>query len=327
MRRNNWGGWGIAGLMLTAALPLAAQDELTVKHIPRPAQIMPLADQSLLLDVVNTGKRLVAVGDRGHILLSADGNEWAQTEVPVRAALTAVAFAEGGEVGWAVGHDATIVQTTDGGRSWTLQNFDPELERPYLDLWVFSAERALVVGAYGLMVETTDGGSTWNEVEAPSIRDEEVHFNSITRLNDGTLFIAGELGMLAYSTDEGASWTRLESPYESSFFGALPSGERGVLIFGLRGTLYRNSDPVNQPAVDAWTLIRNDDVASMFGGTRLDDGRVAMVGLNGVVTIVDGDAARSFKSARGTPLSATIEFGGGLLSVGESGIQRAPLPN
>ena len=320
-------GFGAAGLCLAASMPVQAQDEPTVNIIPRPAQIMPLADASLLLDVVNNGKRLVAVGDRGHVLLSADGNEWAQTEVPVRAALTAVAFADGGEAGWAVGHDATIIRTTDGGHSWVLQHFDPELERPFLDLLVLDADRAIAVGAYGLMMVTADGGQTWNEADAPAIREEEVHFNSIARLNDGTLFIAGELGMLAFSTDEGATWVRLESPYESSYFGALPDGERGVVVFGLRGTMFRNGDPVNQQAVDAWMPIENDNVATMFGGSRLEDGRIALVGLNGVVTVVDGDAVRTFKSERGTPLSSAIEFGGGLLSVGESGVQRAPLPN
>ncbi|ULQ45341.1 YCF48-related protein [Flagellatimonas centrodinii] len=320
------GGLLLSSLVLSATA-VTAQEEITVKLIPRPAQIMPLADESLLLDVVNTGKRLVAVGDRGHILLSADGNEWAQTEVPVRAALTAVAFADDGEHGWAVGHDATIVHTRDGGRQWTLQHFDPELEKPFLDLQVFDAGRVLAVGAYGLMMETTDGGETWTEVEAPVIRDEEVHFNSITRLNSGALFIAGELGMLAFSTDDGETWTRMESPYESSFFGAVPAGENGVLVFGLRGTLYRNDDPVAQPGVDGWQTLENENVATMFGGTRLDDGRVALVGLNGVVTLVDGQQVSTYKSARGTPLSAAIEFGDGLLSVGESGVQRAALTN
>jgi photosystem II stability/assembly factor-like uncharacterized protein len=32
------------------------------------ASIMPLASQSLLLDIATAGSRLVAVGERGHIL-------------------------------------------------------------------------------------------------------------------------------------------------------------------------------------------------------------------------------------------------------------------
>jgi photosystem II stability/assembly factor-like uncharacterized protein len=220
-----------------------------------------------------------------------------------------------------------ILRTEDGGKTWALQNFEPELELPFLDLLVIDDQSAIVVGAYGQLRKTVDGGATWNEVEAPEIRDDEVHFNSIVELSSGAYFIAGESGMLGYSLDAGESWTRLESPYDSSYFGAVPSGGQGVLVYGLRGTMYVNDDPVNNPDVEGWIEIRNDNVATMFGGTRLQDGRVVLVGLNGTVTVVDGISLSNFKSAKGTPLSAVVEFGDGLLSVGESGIQRAALAN
>ena len=97
------------------------------------------------------------------------------------------------------------------------------------------------------------------------------------------------------------------------------------MIHGLRGTLYTNRDPLNQRGADAWQPIENDNVATMFGSARLDDGRTVMVGLNGVVTLVEGRQIQHFRSARGTSLSAVIGFGDGLLAVGESGVQRAPL--
>lgn len=332
MTRQGWMAGALA-LASACAMPVSmAQDEAGEEAVetilrPRPAEIRPLAAESLLLDVVNTGQRLVAVGDRGHILLSANGNDWAQTEVPVRSALTAVAFAPDGQAGWAVGHDAVILRTEDGGKTWVLQNFEPELELPFLDLLVIDAQSAIVVGAYGELRKTVDGGATWEAVDAPEIREEEVHFNSIVRLASGALFIAGESGMLGYSLDDGDSWTRLESPYDSSFFGAVPSGAQGVLIYGLRGTLYVNDDPVNNPDVEGWIEIGNENIATMFGGTRLQDGRVVLVGLNGTVTLVEGARLSNFKSAKGTPLSAVVEFGDGLLTVGESGIQRSALTN
>ena len=57
--------------------------------------------------------RLVAVGDRGHVLVSADqGATWEQILVPTRAMLTAVAFADA-KNGTAVGHDGVILATND----------------------------------------------------------------------------------------------------------------------------------------------------------------------------------------------------------------------
>jgi len=317
------GLFGAAAFVAAAAFSAQAQDDgeaPAVEVKPRPAELMPLSPKSLLLDVVQTGERFVAVGDRGAIILSADGQAWEQVNVPVRAALTAVYFADP-QHGWAVGHDAAIVATADGGKTWALQNFQPELEKPLLDVLFLDASRGFAVGAYGLLLGTEDAGASWTEVVAKNIQEDvdEVHFNSITRLANGNLFIAGEFGMLAVSGDEGKTWTRLDSPYDSSFFGALPVGERGALVYGLRGNAYLTQDVRS----GRWTKLDTDSVASMFGGTVLPGGERVMVGLNGVIFMVDASGAvRSLQTPAGTPLSAAIPLNGGLLAVGESGVQQ-----
>lgn len=62
------------------------------------------AAKSLMIDVVHAGKRLVAVGDRGHILYSDDqGATWTQAKVPTRQLLTAVFLSMTNKAGrWAM---------------------------------------------------------------------------------------------------------------------------------------------------------------------------------------------------------------------------------
>jgi photosystem II stability/assembly factor-like uncharacterized protein len=298
----------------------AAAEAPAVEVKPRAAELMPLTAKSLLLDVVKADGQFVAVGDRGGIITSTDGETWTQAQVPARAALTAVHFPDPNN-GWAVGHDATIVRTQDGGKTWTLQNFKPELEKPFLDVLFLDSNRGFAVGAYGLLYATTDGGQTWTEPEAPAIREEELHFNAITKLGNGDLFIAGESGMLGVSAD-GLNWQRLSSPYDSSLFGALPVGAKGALIFGLRGNAYLTQDVRG----GKWTRLETHSVASMFGGTALPGGELAMVGLNGVILITDASGkVRGLQSSTGTPLSTAIAHNGGLLAVGESGVQTIKL--
>lgn len=332
-----WGVFGAAAFAASAAFAAVAQDDAAEPAAepaaeaaaeapaapvkPRPAEIMPLTPKSLLLDIVKAGSQFVAVGDRGGIILSSDGKAWTQVPVPVRAALTAVTFADE-QHGWAVGHDAAIVGTADGGKTWSLQNFQPDLEKPLLDVLFLDAQRGFAVGAYGLFLATADGGKTWAEVDAPSIRGEEVHFNALVKLGNGSLFIAGESGMLALSADEGATWSRLKAPYDSSLFGALPVGDTGALIFGLRGNVFLSQDV----KAGAWTRLDTQSVASMFGGTALPDGRLAMVGLNGIILLTDGSGAISaVQTPTGTPLSAAVPADGVLLAVGESGVQAITL--
>ncbi len=304
----------------TAQDDAGGEVETIVKSLP--SELMPLTPQSLLLDVVNTGEHLIAVGDRGAIIVSNDGRQWAQVQTPTRSALTAVDFVDA-KNGWAVGHDAVILHTADGGRTWSLQNFEPELEKPFLDVLFLDPQRGLAVGAYGLLYATSDGGQTWSDVETP-IREDEWHFNAIVRLNDGSILIAGEAGTLALSEDDGATWTALTSPYESSYFGAVALGDNGAVLYGLRGNVFVSDDVRS----GEWREAQTGSVATMFGDARLDDGRVVMVGLNG--NVMETDAAledvKIIKSKAGTPLSAAIEFGGELLAVGESGVQHIRIP-
>lgn len=292
----------------------------------RPAEIVPLASRSLLLGVSNSGKHLIAVGDRGNIVASNDGTNWAQVLVPVRATLTAVEFVDEMH-GWAVGHDAVILHTKDGGQTWALQNFQPELEKPLLDVMFADASNGIAIGAYGLFMSTSDGGVTWTEAEAAAVREEELHLNGITRLGNGEYFIVGETGMMGVSAD-GVTWERLAAPYEGSLYGAVPRGDKGAVIFGLRGNVY-SSDDVR---AGNWTKIDMGTVASFFGGTLLPSGDIALVGLAGEVAVLRADGsvkntkveAMAGVTGSGT-LSGAIPWKNGVLAVGELGISRLGL--
>lgn len=300
---------------------------------PRPAEMLPLAPRAMMLDVVNTGSHLIAVGEHGIVVVSNNGRNWAQVQTPVRSALTAVSFANDND-GWVVGHDATILHTANGGKSWELQNYKPELEKPFLDVLALDGNIAFAVGAYGLVMKTSDGGKTWADVDAPAIREGELHFNCITKLADGSLLIVGEQGTIGMSTDAGTTWKKLASPYEGSYFGALAHGAKGAVVFGLRGNIYQAEDV----AANNWTKLEPGTVATFFGGNVLPSGDLVMVGVNGEIKIINAatSAITTQKvthvvvDANGTEkndvvtsaLTAVVPFGEGLVMVGEQGIQR-----
>lgn len=320
------GGLALLGLVIGASLCAAPAQQPGAAPTPaykaRPAEIEPLAAQHLMLDVVDSGQHLIAVGDRGHILASNDGRHWAQVAVPVRAPLTALSFVDA-DHGWAVGHDATILRTLDGGRNWTLQMFEPALEKPFLDVLFLDVRTGFAVGAYGLFYRTEDGGSTWAEVDAPEIRGDELHLYSIARLGNGNLFVAGEQGLLALSTDRGVHWKKLASPYESTLFGIVPHGANGALICGLRGNAFLTEDV----AGGKWRPLATGTKASLFGGARLDDDHAALVGLSGTVLVADLGLATTtaLKSPVDSAYSGVVKWGQSLVLAGEQGLQQIPL--
>lgn len=87
---------------------------------PTQSIVAPKAERSMLLDLHMAGDSIIAVGERGHILVSKDmGQTWVQTQAPLTQMLTAIDFPSA-NVGFAVGHDGQIVGTHDGGVTWSL---------------------------------------------------------------------------------------------------------------------------------------------------------------------------------------------------------------
>lgn len=309
-------GW--VPMMLVIALaagvgtPVMAQEEIA----PEPAIMARLASQALALDAAVVEGKMVAVGERGHILISTDnGATWQQVEVPTRAALTGVFFFDE-NLGWAVGHDSVILRTEDGGTTWEMVNWAPEDEAPFFDVWFSDAENGVAIGAYGTYYATTDGGDSWDFV---SVEDTDWHLHNIARAANGRLYIAAEAGYAYRSDDDGETWVELPSDYEGSYFGVLPLEGDAVLIFGLRGHLFRSDD-----AGESWDEIETGTVSMLTDGIRLEDGTIVITGLGGAV-LVSQDGGRNFvlhQQANRQGISSIIDAGNGsLLMVGEFGVK------
>ena len=285
----------------------------------------PLAIESLLLDGAAAGSRLVVVGERGHILVSTDdGTSWTQAEVPTRALLTAVHMHDE-RTGWAVGHDAVILRTGDGGETWTLVHQAPEEELPLLDVWFRDEHTGFAVGAYGYFLATEDGGETWTP---RAISEDDFHLNALVPTAEPgqesqrsrRLYIAAEAGVAYRSDDGGATWRELPSPYAGSWFGGLALDENRVLLAGLRGHMFRSDD-----GGDTWTEVTTGTQATLTGAISLPSGSIVVTGLEGSV-LTSEDAGLSVRSRRlpsRQGISAALPLSdGGVLLIGEFGVRR-----
>lgn len=288
------------------------------------------AQHSLLLDVVRVGKRLVAVGDRGHILYSDDNaSTWVQAKVPTKQLLTAVFFVDDSH-GWAVGHDAQILATQDGGATWEVQLRDIEREEgsPFLDVWFKDRNTGFVVGAYGALLMTSDGGKNWEDIGDRLNSEDGYHLNAITAVKDSGLFVVGELGGMFRSADWGQTWETVKGPYEGSLFGALGTDEAGtLLVYGLRGHLFRSTD-----FGTSWEQIKLNTAANaalefgLVNGTLLEDGSLVVVGHGGSV-LRSNDSGRTFsvlnRPDRLSLAGVAMDNNGRLILVGQGGVHVA----
>jgi photosystem II stability/assembly factor-like uncharacterized protein len=275
----------------------------------------------LLVDAERFGNRIVAVGERGYIVISDDrGASWRRAKAPAAPLLTAVDFLDD-QLGIAVGHDSVILSSSDGGENWTQRFSAPADGRPLLDVIFVKRDFAVAVGAYGAYYESTDAGATW---AARKIIADDKHLNAILELGEGSLLILGEAGTILVSNDWGKAWAPVPSPYKGSFFGAVVTSDAAVVAFGMRGRIYRSTDKGR-----SWKQVDNPSTATLIGGEKLPDGSLVIAGSAGTA-LVSRDNGQSFVPiTTGTTKAFSKPIQGGdnsVLLLGETGAREVPLP-
>jgi photosystem II stability/assembly factor-like uncharacterized protein len=198
----------------------------------------------VLLAVTRAGDRLVAVGERGVVLLSDDnGRSWQQATVPVSVTLTAVHFATAKQ-GWAVGHGGIILHSTDGGRSW-LKQLDG-VGAAQAELMAASAAHAAASAAAGTSQPDADAARRRLR-DAQHLLDDgpdkpllDVYFWTPT---EG--IVVGAYGTLLRTHDGGSNWvsirTALANPKGKHLYGIHVAGD-DIYVAGEQGSLFRSRD-------------------------------------------------------------------------------------
>jgi photosystem II stability/assembly factor-like uncharacterized protein len=208
-----------------------------------PAFVTTRAAQGLLLGVARAGERLVAVGERGIVVSSGDGNaRWAQSPVPVSSTLTAVSFADA-QHGWAVGHDGVVLHSADGGRSWTRQLDGDTTNAMILAAATEAEKRARSSGDAAALKQA---GHRLEDARAAAKFGPSRPLLAVWFRNAAEGFAAGSYGLLLRTHDGGRHWQlaseAIANPegYHLNAISLTPAGT--LLIAGEAGRVYRSVD-------------------------------------------------------------------------------------
>jgi len=325
----------------------------------RPAIAVSAPARAVLLDITAAGPRLVAVGERGVVVLSDDGGQtWRQAQVPTSVSLTGVSFSTP-TLGWAIGHAGIVLHTEDGGETWTkqldgvvaarlaleaaeanAQRAGPEDEeaqrqlqaaqylvddgpdKPFLDLAFEDASHGFIVGAYNLIFRTDDGGQTWQPWLDRMDNPMGLHFYAI-EIVGSTIYLAGEQGLFLRSSDGGEHFERLETPYGGTYFAVTASEQGELLLVGLRGNAYWSPD-------QGETFYPSQvPIPVSFSAIARDEGGALYFGNQAGLLLVSHDDGRTLiplNAPHLPPLASLMAAGPDhLLTVGWGGVIPVPL--
>jgi len=328
-----------------------------------PARASALAASSPLSGMARAGERLIAVGQRGHILYSDDaGQHWQQAGVPVSADLNAVNFPSALQ-GWAVGNDGVVLYSSDAGATWRKQldgrrigallveHYDalasaepgnpqwPLLaaegrrlveqgaDKPLLDVWFANDNLGYVVGVFNLILRTEDGGRHWTPFQDRTDNPQGFHLNAIASTGDG-LYIAGEQGLLLKWDEARQRFAAVQTPYQGSFFGVV--GKPGdVLGHPGEAIAYglRGNVVHSTDGGLSWTALDSGLHVSITAGIVDASGQYRLFTQGGQMLVSQGSGAGMHLVRHAAPLAvagATQAANGALVVVGSRGVQALP---
>lgn len=162
-------------------------------------------------------------------------NDWSwQNPLPQGNTLYSVSFADS-LIGWAVGEHGTIIKSTDGGETWSLQQ-STITERLH-SVHAFNENSVYAVSENGTVLKTTDGGESWNAQSGSQSGINESFF-----INENLGWMIGNGGTILKTIDAGNNWSLQTSGTNNDLFGIYFVGTDSGLIVGDSSTVLQTTD-------------------------------------------------------------------------------------
>jgi len=153
--------------------------------------------------------------------------------------------------GWAVGSKGALLQTHDGGNTWSAH--PSPTDDVVRDIFFIDDQNGWIVcevNAYQLktveeprayLMKTIDGGERWKRIEIKGFNIDSILVRAVfSRKNRGWTF--GEAGQIYSTRDAGETWVPLRSPTRHLLLGGIfVDDDRGWLV-GAGATIIQTSD-------------------------------------------------------------------------------------
>lgn len=315
---------------LGMSMAIAAPSVFAIADIIEiPARPTNLAPEKLLNDADRAGERIVAAGERGHIIFSDDnGDSWTQGEVPVSVTLTAVDF--GSEThGWAVGHSGVVLHSQDAGETWDLQltgigaaELAIETRQEQIEAMEARIEQAPEEEVGDLEWELEDLVFSLENIQSDLEIGPVNPFLDVWFENENHGFVVGAYGMILRTTDGGQSWKdkgpQLDNPRSFHLNSITQITGGALVIVGEAGQIFVSVDNG-----ETWERRESPYEGSLFGvlGTGSVN-EILAFGLRGN-TFKSTDLGKNWKvvpNEGGTTLNdGAVADDGRIILVGNSG--------
>ena len=180
------------------------------------------------------------------------------------------------DLGWAVGAAGTVLQTTDGGTTWTAVDIGVGTAT-MRSVYFFDANRGWVVGDSGLIKATTDGGQTWSMQTWPTGLSPRT-LNGVDFVSATVGWAVGDGGVILSTINGGSTWTARNSGTTNALYAVDAFGAANVWAVGAQGVVRSSTD-----GGATWNIVNSRTTEALYGVYMRTGTEVFVVGSAGSI--------------------------------------------
>jgi photosystem II stability/assembly factor-like uncharacterized protein len=226
-------------------------------------------------------------------------NPWEVISVPTDAKLLDVGFTGDKQHGFVVGSNAAILETKDGGISWSPVPLQLDNENYRLTSVSFSGKEGWIVGEPALMLHTTDEGHSWSQIPL----SEKLPGNpvNVAALGNNTAEMATSVGAIYQTTDGGKNWKAQVEEAVGFVRNMKRSPDGKYIAVSAKGNFYSTWEP----GLNAWVPHNRNSSRRVENMGFTGDGNMWMIARGGQLQFSNPENSEEWLEAQYPELSTS----------------------
>jgi photosystem II stability/assembly factor-like uncharacterized protein len=211
----------------------------------------------------------------------AAASEWQSRPIETYETVQALTCDPAGNL-WVTGSFSTVLNSTDGGVTWTESSLDEDLH--FTSIQFIDTDTAIMTGEFGVVVRSTDGGGTWDYLEP---LPDEFYPQDAYFISADVGWVVGLAGTVMVTTDGGASWIRQDTGTTAPLYHLAKNGGKLYAVGG-NGTILKSTIAADGLGNDPWLAVEHGVAIRFYlrGAVPVGDTHLLVTGGAGALFVI-----------------------------------------
>lgn len=219
-------------------------------------------------------------------------NPWQVVPLPTEATLQDVGFTGESNHGWAVGSNSTLLETTNGGKTWQEKKLELGEQIYRFNSVSFVGDEGWITGEPSILLHTTDGGTSWSRI--PLSEKLPGAPTQIVALGPKAAEMATNVGAIYQTQDAGKTWKAMVEEAVGVVRNISRSEDGKYIAVSSRGNFYSTWEP----GQSAWVQHNRTSSKRLQSMGYGKDGRLWMLARGGMVQFSSDEDAEAWEESQ-----------------------------